>query len=754
MNFLKLNRTALGLLIGTLAWSSLAPAQTVQDTTVKYTYYPLGELKTRLGALNEDTTYEYDILWRLTRRTEPPLANGNRQMTAFAYDGLNQLISVNDYRNSKTSYGIDGLGNQLKLTSPDTGIANRTFDAAGNLATQTDARGKLTIYAYDALNRVTSNTFQSGIPSTFEYDGGATGAPADIGKLTKMIDESGETTFTHGGKGRLQVKVQLIKSTNGSSATLTTSYTYGAEGGALGKVASMTYPSGNRINYIYDEAGLLNSLTLNRANGYGGTSEASTTVLLNDIDYAATGNVASWTWGQGSVYLRTFDLDGRLTTYPIGDPAAGGATRTVKYDASNRITAITHAGGATPSAFNQTYGYDLQDHIISYAGNGTSKDYRYDVTGNRYRQGVNGTLYYLGIEGTTNRLYFAYDPAGDITNTFDAAGNIIKRNATTYTYSDRGRMSSSTGAFGRTDYLYNGAGQRVSKTNASIATGVNYYAYDEEGKLLGEYKGDSQPLQETIYLGEQPVAVVANDVYYVYADHINTPRVLTKNSDSTVVWRWDNADPFGVGSPLASAVANGGAAMLYNPRFPGQLFDSETGTHYNYFRDYDPQTGRYVQSDPIGLGGGINTYGYVGGNPLTYIDPRGLNGCAWVGPVLVCKNSPPPGLVDPLDLPSPASGSGTNPIDEVMRGSAALALRLLGPTIVAIANICQSSEEEPSKEACDAQWRRGRDFCIGKYYNGDKKPGRTGGGKNVTDIDLESCIRGQVTQACGGSRIE
>lgn len=122
----------------------------------------------------------------------------------------------------------------------------------------------------------------------------------------------------------------------------------------------------------------------------------------------------------------------------------------------------------------------------------------------------------------------------------------------------------------------------------------------------------------------------APGIYYVHPDHLGTPRLIT-DQQQRPVWRWENQEPFG-NNPPNQDPANTGIVFPFNLRFPGQYFDSETGLSYNYFRDYNPAIGRYVQVDPIGLEGGINTYSYVVGNPLSHVDPTGE--FAWAIPAV------------------------------------------------------------------------------------------------------------------------
>ena len=105
------------------------------------------------------------------------------------------------------------------------------------------------------------------------------------------------------------------------------------------------------------------------------------------------------------------------------------------------------------------------------------------------------------------------------------------------------------------------------------------------------------------------------ETYFVHNDHLGTPQKITDDTQ-TVVWA-GSYEPFGEVEETVATIEN-------NIRFPGQYEDGENGLHYNYFRDYDPSLGRYVESDPVGLLGGINTYSYSGLNPILFIDPDGL----------------------------------------------------------------------------------------------------------------------------------
>jgi RHS repeat-associated protein len=175
-------------------------------------------------------------------------------------------------------------------------------------------------------------------------------------------------------------------------------------------------------------------------------------------------------------------------------------------------------------------------------------------------------------------------------------------------------------------YGYNGKGERVRKTNGASIT---LYHYDETGNLLLETNGAGSALVEYIWLGSQRIAMVqGGSVYFTHSDHLGTPQLLT-NSAGTVVWAADYK-PFGEATMTTATIEN-------NLRFPGQYYDAETQLHYNYFRDYDPTLGRYIQSDPIGLDGGVNTYVYANLNPTINTDPKGLESCSYYD--TLCKNS-------------------------------------------------------------------------------------------------------------------
>jgi RHS repeat-associated protein len=417
-------------------------------------------------------------------------------------------------------------------------------------------------------------------------------------------------------------------------------YGWGDSGTALDKLTSITYPSGARTNYTYDQHGSVSGITVNPPNTNGVGTSSSTVTLLSGIGYNADNQVTGWQWSDGKARTIGFDANGMVSSYTLGDPVGAGATagvlRTLTRDAAGRITGYTHTNsGNAVASLNQTFGYDNLNRLASGTLASTTTAYSYDETGNRTSKTIGGTTYTNTIAATSNRMTQAADVTGTVTIGHDAAGNVTGDGNSTFTYSDRGRMATASNASGTVTYTFNGLEQRASKTGPTglVPTGAAYYVYDEAGQLLGEYDANGVPLYETAYLGSMPVGVMkqsgtaaGNDIALVlhnaYADQIATVRVITKQ-DHTIVWRWDAAEAFGATGPEQNPNALG--AFVYNPRFPGQVFDQETGLFQNWHREYNARWGRYAQSDPIGLAGGINTFAYVGGNPLSSIDPSGLS---------------------------------------------------------------------------------------------------------------------------------
>lgn len=563
-------------------WKEIGAANTAAVTTT-FGYDANGSPTTTVAPLGRSSTNVYDELNRLRQVTDP--LNGN---TVYGYDALDNLTQVTDPRNLVTSYQYDGLGDLKQLTSPDTGVTAYTHDSAGNLKTQTDARSKVGTYTYDALNRVSQLAYPDRAV-TFSYDAGTYGK----GRLTGASDVNQSMDWVYDAQGRVTSKSQAV-----GTVTRTVGYVYTND-----RLTTLTSPSGQSITYSYDMVGRVSGITING------------TPLLSSVLYDPFGPVRSWQWGNGTYTNRTRDQDGKLTNYDSAGFVSYG------YDDAFRITGRTDAAAGGQ---NWTFGYDSLDRLNSGVRSGLNRGWAYDANGNRLTQTGTDTGTYA-ISGTSNRIAsIAGSPAR--TYGYDAAGNTTGFGTITLTYQDDGRLKQSQNGSTVRVYVYNALGQRAAKKNG---TSFTRYVYDEAGQLIGEYDDTGGLVNETVWLGDIPVAVLTPktgggvDVWYIHSDVLNTPKKITRPSDNALRWRWD-PDPFGTNQPNQNPASLG--TFTYNLRFPGQYYDSETGLSYNYFRDYDPAIGRYVQSDPIGLAGGINTYGYVSSNPVAQVDPRGLLG--------------------------------------------------------------------------------------------------------------------------------
>jgi len=296
---------------------------------------------------------------------------------------------------------------------------------------------------------------------------------------------------------------------------------------------------------------------------------------------------------------------------------------------------------------SSSYRYDRIDRLHQESGV-ASQSFGLDANANRTSdaQATYTILANGNRQVTRSGVTLTYDAAGQLlSDQTRLAGSTVNRS---FTYTLSGALRTvSVGGLLRATYVYNHLEQRTRKTLAAPPPGTpatTLYRYDTQGHLVEELAGSAasaagisvtagQTLVTYVWKDDSPSAIIyapnspANPgnalerIVYLHTDHLGTPRKAT-DAQARVVWYWES-DAFGSSAPNEDPDGDGSRTTI-NLRFPGQYFDQESGLHYNWHRYYDAQTGRYIQSDPIGLAGGINTYAYVENQPTKYVDPDGL----------------------------------------------------------------------------------------------------------------------------------
>ncbi|MEA9564009.1 MULTISPECIES: DUF6531 domain-containing protein [unclassified Xanthomonas] len=596
--------------------------------TLSRVYNQLGQLKTQATAASDPTDFEYDANGNATKVTDAlatatqseydPLNRLSRTLqdvagikadTTFDYDALDNLTKVTDPKGLDTKYEYNGFGDLVKLTSPDTGVTSYSYDSAGNRATQTDARGTTTAYSYDALNRLTKVTYPTtslNVAYTFDVTQAActSGETFSIGRLTKMQDGGAITQYCYNRFGDLVRKVQT---SNGKALVLRYDYTVG------GQLRRMTYPDGAVVDYVRNAQGQTTEVGVTPAGD-------SRQVVLGNASYYPFGPTAGWTYGNGRTLARQYDLDYRPQA--IQDTRPGGLEVGFGFDPAGNLTALTPAGNPTPEI---GLGYDTLGRLtgLKDGSTGTLIDgYSYDATGNRLSAKVGAATQAYTYPTDSHRL----SAVAGVARSYDATGNTtaIGGTARQYTYDTTGRMTQARRAGAVTmNYRYNGRGEQVRRF---LGTANTYTLYDEAGHWLGDYDSNGAPKQQAIWLDDLPVGLLANanKLHYIEPDHLGSPRVVIDPTRDVAVWTWSlKGEAFGNTAPNQDPDGDG-AALVLDMRFPGQRFDAASGLSQNYFRDYEAATGRYGQSDPIGLEAGPSTYSYVGSSPHVNVDPTGL----------------------------------------------------------------------------------------------------------------------------------
>ena len=615
----------------TLAGAGVSPSVYAAPQS-QITYGSTGQVSQVVLPNGQTYGYGYDLAGQVgTYRQPNAYASGPGGSVGYAHDGQGSLTQLTDPRAIVTGYALSGFGELTQRTSPDTGVTTFVRNNGGLVTSRTNAKGTAS-FTYDALNRPTSANYGDQ-QATYQYDGvSSSGGTTGVGHLTSMTDTSGSTAWQYDKLGRMTTKSQTIASTSASTSARISPSTASPGGSTLsvqytylpgGRVATITYPSGAVVAYAYS----INRVTSVSLNG---------TPLLTDITYNAAGQVTGWTMGAAGAYQKTFDTFGRVTAYSY---ASG--TRTLSWDDSSRLTALTNPDGSV-----WTYSYDNLDRLkTAFEQAYANKTYAFDLSGNLLTESnPAGEAYTATYDTASNKMLSLKQPARTRDYAWDGVGDMLTNGLSgsagpfTLSWNNAGYLTQVSGNSQALRLVTNGLGQRVKKsisTGAGCTSVVHQFIYAEDGvSLLGDYQqglnatcasGAVTRASEFVYLAGLPVALLRDTgAYYLMPDQLGTVRTIKDTAGSTV-WIWPS-DAFGRVAPNGNPSGQAGQPAFSFPlRFPGQYYDQESGMVYNNARYYDAETGRYYSSDPIGLEGGLSTYPYAAGSPVTVRDANGLH---------------------------------------------------------------------------------------------------------------------------------
>jgi len=590
--------------------------------------------------LGKEWKREYNDFSKVSK-TIDPLANE----TAFEYDTMANLTKVTDAEGRSTQRSYDKLQRVTEIKDALNNATAFTYNTESNVTMIADALGREFSYTFDAVNQTKTWVFPDNNQKSYDYDAN--------GNLTKVTKRGGEeTTFAYDDAGRLSNKTwqgtgSTVFSSSYDDANRLTSLSKVAGGATVSQI-EMTYNAanqvtainaeGNTVSYSYDGAQRVNQITYpsSEVAKYGFNSRG----MLESIKNGANAAIADY----------TFDDAGRLTKKSLPN----GLETVYEYNDGNWVTKIALRQTANPATVLQSfeYGYNKVGNRmwVKYA-NANGDVFQYDGTdqliGVKYGVSNPQDGYDLAI-GESRAVSYSYDALGsrlivvdnltttnytvnilnqytqiDLNNSYsyDANGNLAGDGAWTYGYDQDGHLISAGKIGTSATYKYDALGRRIEK---NVNGAVTKYVYSGQN-LIEERDGSGNLTAKYIYARgiDNPVEVIkGTGVYFYQRDALGNVTALT--SASGVIVESYTYDAFG-----KPTVKDGSGNVIDIPSTPflftGREFDPETGLYHYRSRAYSPQLGRFLQMDSIGFqGGDLNTYRYVGNNPVNGIDPLGL----------------------------------------------------------------------------------------------------------------------------------